>query len=70
MTPPEGLGSNLWRLLADESVSGNGGTIKGPKVVRVHEFETDPPMIQIQAGDQIIEVEGDNFEAVVTKETK
>lgn len=63
--PPEHLINNMWRLFEGEFVTGEGGTIEGPKMVRVHELEGGKLMIQ--AGNEKITVEVTDFEAAVQK---
>jgi len=65
---PESLGSNFWQLGPDEKVSGEGGTIEGPKIVRVHEFDDKgKALLMVQAGDEKVTVNGSDFKAVVQK---
>jgi len=45
-------------------VEGAGGVIKGPKIVRVHEFP-DQKKLLVQAGPVSVEVDGTDFEAAV-----
>lgn len=65
---PEYLGSNLWELFPGESVVGTSGQqIKGPLVVRVHQFP-DVERLRIQSGAEALEVKGSNFADIVSKE--
>ena len=66
MTPQE-LGAGMWKLFENEQVTGEGGTIEGPTIVRVLEFP-DMDKLLVQAGKQKVEVEGSDFvEAVQLK---
>lgn len=62
--PPDHINSNLWELREGETVEGAGGVIKGPKIVRVHEFP-DQGKLSVQAGPISVEVDGSDFEAAV-----
>jgi len=62
--PPDHLASNFWELREGETVEGAGGVIKGPKIVRVHEFP-DQKKLLVQAGPVSVEVDGTDFEAAV-----
>lgn len=62
--PPEHIDGDLWELSKGETVEGTGGVIKGPKIVRVHEFP-EVGKLSVQAGPVSIEVDGLDFKAAV-----
>lgn len=62
--PPDHVDSNLWKLREGETVEGAEGVIKGPAIVRVHEFP-DQGKLLVQAGPILVEVDGSDFKAVV-----
>lgn len=62
--PPDHIDSNLWELHEGETVEGPGGVIKGPKIVRVHEFP-EVKKLSVQAGAVSVEVDGLDFKAAV-----
>lgn len=65
MTPTE-MGGNMWRLDEGEFVSGEGGTIEGPKVVRVFEYPEIDELL-VQAGGKKVAIKATNFSSVVQK---
>lgn len=63
--PPDHIASNFWELREGETVEGAGGVIKGPKIVRVHEF--DNGKVLVQSGPISIEVAESYFKKVAPK---
>lgn len=62
--PEKIAGTNMWRLFEGECITGIGGTIVGPIIVRVYEYP-DLNRMLVQVDPLKVEVEGTSFEAVV-----
>lgn len=50
--------SNMVKLEKGERVSGAGGEVEGPAIVRVHTFGGQINAVRVQAGEKEIEIEG------------
>ena len=58
---PEWIAGNMWRVKEGETVSGEGGEIQGPAVVRVHRFE-EMDRVLVQWGKYKIEADAGVFD--------